>query len=345
MVTSYFSRSDYSNIINNVLNPLLPIGVNLFNSNIAIQYPNINQYSQTLINSTSAYPQSKITNIKIGAPIKTMNGAIYKQWSCQPFAFVFDWFPGLVMINGWSIEILMQMSLNSQFHQIEGILPFCLNKPNTDQLDWDSCLSYSHQNISSWQINKPGLNYPANWLGTYFKENLGINHNYEGQEHLAYWLTQWKNNGLIPKICIFGLYDCDGNAIFNPYSATDEITLSILNEYIPNQIENVHIDAYTLGVDCLAVLKPYEISLSEEYTINNNLLATTINYLPGVLPLPYAGQYTLKINPDSGTTWSSYNGGETWYYDHVGDLQGPYDVPYWGNYSKIILPDGTWYWG
>jgi len=382
MIINYPSRANYINTFGNVLAPLISTNVPLYNSNEANQYINPDQYVQQFSDPTGAFPIHKHTILTIGAPIRPSYGAIYQPWRNQPFAFVFDWFPGLVMVNNWPIEIIMHFSLYNQLHQNEGILPFCLNKPGLDRIDWDSCKDYSHSNISAWQINKTTNKYPTKWLGIYFKENLGVNHNYNGQEKFEYWLNQWHNGGLIPKICVFGVFDSTGTAEFNAGSATDDIKLTIVNEDIPKTIENVHIDVYNAGVNCGSIRKDWQITVTEEVTIQSTgptiapiptgstgslpevswptgavlitaipeptaiTMTTTIHYPTGVLPLPNPGQKIIKIDPNSGASWVSYDGGITWYvedpYSH--QMNGPFSEPYWGMYNLATPPAGSPYW-
>jgi len=362
------TRSTISNSLTNIINSLLPNNSELFNNVVASEYINPDQYVTNLYySSTTTFPTYTVTPIVIGAPFKSSYGAIYKPWKGMPFAFIFDWFPGLVMVNGWTIELIMQMSIYYEFHQQEGILPFCLNLPGQDRIDWESCKDYSHTGISSWQINKTSNKYPTKWLGLYFEENLGTNHNYNGENHFTYWLNKW-NEGYIPKICIYGIIDNNGIPEFNSGSATDDITLTILNESIPGQLENVHIDAYSAGTNCGSLRKDWQIIATEEVTTflsSGNVIlptgqmsattiqystaitsATTINYATGVIPLPHPGQKIIKIDPNTGATWISFDGGINWYIEDTITLtlKGPYTEPYWGMYNKIILPGGSPYW-
>lgn len=380
MAQNYSSRTTYTDQLNNLIKPLLHNNVNLFNIDISKQSINVAQYVQTLNSQLTTFPTSETTTIKINSTIKSSVGALYKQWKCQPFAFVFDWFPGLVMVNGWPIEIIMQMSIYHEFQQMEGILPFCQNISELDKLYWDGCKDYSHIDTSSWQINKTSLSYPANWLGLYFEENKGLTHNYEGKNHLAYWIEKW-NDGYIPKICVYGLFDCNGIPIFNSKSATDDIYLTISNSDLPRFLENVHIDAYSFGENCQAIIKDFKIIVTEEVTetiieedvlpinvIGGSILPetswpngqmdstatshttitmpTTINYQVGVLPLPFPGEKFIKINPNSGASWISFDKGVTWYVGELNtsSLSGPFPEPYWGSFVKIDTDPDNPYW-
>lgn len=337
MATSnYSSRSSYTDKLNNIIKPLLHTNVELFNIDVAKNYIDKQAYVDTLNQQLTNFPDSENTTLTLAPLVVENNGAVYKHWKCQPFALVFDWFPGLTKINGWPIEVILQMSIYSDLHQAEGILPFCSNVSLEDSVYWDGCKTYSKSGIATWQINKSSVKYPANWLGIYFSENAGASHNYEGKDKLEYWIEKW-NSGYIPKICIFGLIDCNGTPIFNPKSATDEIQITIANESIPQVIQNFHYDAYSSCLTCPAVKRYIKVAVSEEILQDNDsYLPTTLNYSSGELPLPFPGQHVIKINQDTETTWLSFDNSKTWYIYVSSNnyFDGPYSSPYNGNFTK-----------